>query len=93
MQGLGGQGVFHPQNIAGQFNKVPSSIPLISFLFFVCLLLSLFLGPHPQHLEVPRLGVQSELQPLAYTRATATPDLSCICDLCHSSRQRQILNH
>ena len=25
------------------------------FLFFV------FLGPHPQHMEVPRLGIQSEL--------------------------------
>ena len=28
--------------------------------------LFLFLGPHPQHTEAPRLGVKSELQPLAY---------------------------
>ena len=28
-----------------------------------------FLGPHPQHMEVPRLGVKSELQLLAYTAA------------------------
>ena len=28
----------------------------------------------------------------AYATATATPDLSCICDLHHSSQQRQILN-
>ena len=31
-----------------------------------------FLGCHPQHMEVPRLGVESELQLLAYTTATAT---------------------
>ena len=28
------------------------------------------------HMEVPRLGVESELQPPAYTTATATRDLS-----------------
>ena len=38
-------------------------------------------------MEVPRLGVELELQPPAYTSATATQDLSCICDLHHSSRQ------
>ena len=26
-----------------------------------------FLGPHLQHIEVPRLGVESELQILVYT--------------------------
>ena len=30
-----------------------------------------FLGPHTQHMEVPRLGVESELHPLAYATATA----------------------
>ena len=55
--------------------------------FFFC-----FLGPHLHHMEVPRLGVQSELQLQAYTIATATQDLSHICSLQHSSRQRQILN-
>ena len=30
-----------------------------------------FLGPNPQHMEVPRLGVDSELQLPAYTTATA----------------------
>ena len=29
-------------------------------------------GLHPQHMEVPRLGVESELQLLAYATATAT---------------------
>ena len=43
-------------------------------------------------MEVPRLGVESELQLPAYTTATATPDLSLICNLHHSSRHRQILN-
>ena len=31
-------------------------------------------------------------EPLTYTKATAMPDLSCVCDLHHSSQQRQILN-
>ena len=56
------------------------------FLFFV------LLGPHLQHMEVRRLGVNSELQLPAYTTATAMQDLSHICDLHHSSRQCQILN-
>ena len=43
-------------------------------------------------MEVPRLGVRWELQLLAYTTATATWDLSHICNLHHSSQQRQILN-
>ena len=43
-------------------------------------------------MEVPRLGIELELQPPAYTTATATPDLSPICDLQHSSRQHRILN-
>ena len=43
-------------------------------------------------MEVPRLGLKSELQLLAYTTATATPDLSRVCELHHSSQQGQILN-
>ena len=43
-------------------------------------------------MEVPRLGVELELQPPAYARATATPDPSLVFDLHHSSRQRRILN-
>ena len=34
-----------------------------------------FLGPYPWHTEVPRPGVESELQPPAYTTAPAMPDL------------------
>ena len=33
-----------------------------------------FLGLHPRHMEVPRLGVELELQPLAYPTATAMLD-------------------
>ena len=51
-----------------------------------------FLGVHLQHMEVPRLEVESELQLLACATATATPDASRICDLHHSSWQQQILN-
>ena len=43
-------------------------------------------------MELPRLGVESELQLLAYTAATATRDLSCVCDPYHSSQHRQIFN-
>ena len=34
-------------------------------------------------MEVPRLGVELELQLLAYAIAIAMPDLSHICDLSH----------
>ena len=62
------------------------------FVFLFCSVLLCFLGLHLPHMEVPRLGVKSKLQLLAYTRATATWDPSHVCSLHHSSRQRQILN-
>ena len=43
-------------------------------------------------MKVPRLGVELELQLLAYTAATAKQDPSPICDLHHSSWQRWVLN-
>ena len=43
-------------------------------------------------MEVPRLGVESELQLLAYATAIAMSDLSHVCDLHHSSWQRWTLN-
>ena len=61
--------------------------PLLTVLF--CFV---FLGPHPQHQEVPRLGVESELQLPAYATATATWDLSRICVLHYSSPQHWIPN-
>ena len=35
---------------------------------------------HRQHMDVPRLGVELELQPLAYTTAIAAQDPSHVCD-------------
>ena len=43
-------------------------------------------------MEVPGLGVESELYLPAYTTATAMLYLSHICDLYHSSQQCQMLN-
>ena len=51
------------------------------FFFFF----GLFLQLHMRHMEVPRLGVKSRLWLPAYGIATGTQDLSCICDLHHSS--------
>ena len=63
-----------------------------SFLsLLVCLFVLLF-RVYPWHMEVPRLGVQSELQLPAYATATATSDPSCICNVHHSSQQCWILN-
>ena len=50
------------------------------------------LWPHVPHMEVPRPGVESELQLLAYATAMATWYLSLICDLCCSLQQCQILS-
>ena len=61
-------------------------VPHVVFLSFF-----LFLQLHLQHVEVPRLGVESDLQLLADTIAIATQDPSCIFDL-HSSEQHWILN-
>ena len=43
-------------------------------------------------MEVPRLGIKLELQLLAYTTDTATPDPNCICTLHCSSQKHWILN-
>ena len=45
------------------------------FFLFVCVC---FLGPHLQHMECPRQGVELELQLLPYARATAMQDLSLV---------------
>ena len=42
---------------------------LLSWKVFVFVFVFAFLGLHSQHMEVPRLRVQSELQPQAYTTA------------------------
>ena len=67
------------------FLKVFEQEEYLFFFFF-------FLGPHLWHMEVPRVGVESELQLPAYATASVTLDLSCIGDLHHSLQQCQILN-
>ena len=57
------------------------------FSFIFC-----FLGPYLGYVEVPRVGVELELQLPAYATATAMPDPSCIYDLHHSSWQCWIFN-
>ena len=70
-------------SVSLQYSRVECS----SLFFFFC-----FLGPHPQYVDVPRPGVELELQRPAYATATAVWDLSCICNLYYSSQQQQILN-
>ena len=60
-------------------------------MLFIYLFIYLFIA-HPQHVEAPRLGVELELQLLAYATATAMPQQRHICNLHHSPWQRQILN-
>ena len=55
------------------------------FFFFI-------LGPHLQHMEVTKVGVNSELQLPASATATAIPDPSHLCNLHHSLWQCWILN-
>ena len=62
---------------------------MLSLLFIYLILL---FWATPRNMEVPRLGVELELQQLPYTTATATWDPSRVHDLYHSSRQCQILN-
>ena len=73
-------------NMRWQIKEQQPGFFLFSFFLFF------FLGLHLQPMEVPRLGVEVELQLLASTIATATPDPSHIWDLCCSSRQCRILN-
>ena len=62
---------------------------LIYLFIYFCIFLK---GPHLWHMEVSRLGIELELQLLAHATAIATQDSSCVCDLHHSSWQRQSPN-
>ena len=61
-------------------------------LYFYLFIYFVFLGLHPEHMEVPRLGVKPELQLPAYATATAMWDLSDVYNLHHSSWQHCVLN-
>ena len=77
--------IFHFPNDEWCWAHFHVSIGLFFFFFFF------FLGLHQWHMEVPRLSVELELQLLAYTSATAMPDLSHVCDLHHSSWNARFL--
>ena len=75
-----------PPRKISQDNLTPAESTVFFFFAFV------FLGLLPRHMELPRLRVELDLQSPAYTTATATQDLSCVCNLHHSSWQCRILN-
>ena len=52
----------------------------VSFFFFLAFRAT-------QHMEVPRLGAELELELSAYTTVTETQGPSHVCDLHHSSQQ------
>ena len=52
-----------------------------------------FLWPRLWHMELPGLGVESDLQLLATASASATPDLRGICDLRRNQWQPGSLTH
>ena len=65
---------------------------LLFIYLFIYLFLPFYLGPHPWHMEVPRLGVESEMQLQAYATASAMWDPSHVCNPLHSSKPCQVLN-
>ena len=78
----------HPPTLLPSCLVSSSHFNALIYFLFVCL----FLVSYLQHVEVPWLGVESAIQLWAYAKARATPDLSCICDLQHSSQQFWLLN-
>ena len=79
-------------NIIYTYNHVRVCVHVCMISFKELAIFFFFLGPCLWYMKVPRLGVETELQMLAYTTATATLDPSHICDLHHSSRQHRVLN-
>ena len=73
----------------GKGTQLRSLLFCFGFVFFFSFF---FLGPHPQLMEVPRLGIESELQLPTSATATAMPDPSRVCVLHHSSWQHRIFN-
>ena len=58
---------------------------------FICIFFNFF-GLQVQHMEIPRLGVKLKLQLPVYTTAAAMQDPSHVFDLCHCSRQCQVIH-
>ena len=73
-----------------QQKKLLKGLLLFYYFHFFCLFA--FSRATPEAYRDSQAGVQSELQLQAYSRAAATRDPSCVCDLHHSSRQCRVLN-
>jgi len=78
-------------NTICQWSVMTFATGVLLFSFLPPSLLS-FLRPHSQHMDVPRLGVKSELQLPAYTTATAMQDPNHTCHLHCRLWQPWILN-
>ena len=84
---------FYLEDCLSFFLSFYSRILTIFNLFLLLLVfsfLSFLLRQHLWQMEV--LGIEQELQLQAYATVTATPDPSCICNLCWSLQQCLILN-
>ena len=62
-------------------------------MYFIFIYLFIFLGSHPWHTEVPRLGVKSELQLWTYTTAIATQNLSRLATYTTAHSNTRSLTH
>ena len=65
-----------PVNLDAKFSLEIHDLDLRVHKIYLFIYLFVFLRPYLRHVEVPRLGVQSELLPPAYATATTTLDLS-----------------
>ena len=90
--GLCPAGSYHNSAFHNQVSSPPPPIPPPPppppFFFFFLLFRAI-----PWHMEVLRLGVESELQVLATAIATATRDQSCFCNLHHTHGNAGSLTH
>ena len=83
----------HPFSLVQDDRWIPNSLTSINqYSGFSHIFFFFFLRPYSRHMEVPRLGVESELELPACATPTVMRDLSHVCHLHHSSRQCWILN-
>ena len=76
----------HDKKISTNWVYLKCSSTFLFFSFF-------FSGPQVQYMEVPRLGIKSEIQLPAYTTAMAMPDPNYFCNLHDSHSNARYLTH